>query len=183
MLIWTWEGTNIWILLCTFNLLKPSDIQYLSSSMTELTKWPVHPAKTQISLGICPVWSVFAVRFMGCEGPILSSGDSEDSNHTGWMPRRIWVFTGRKAHFVGFVMLLPICVIEANNCKVFQRDFKIRNIKQLYFKTLLPTFYTSFQIFHNSCNHIMSCIHMTLVAWLLYKRFPTHTTGEPLRAM
>ena len=28
------------------------------------TKWSVRPAKTQISLGICPVWSVFAVRLM-----------------------------------------------------------------------------------------------------------------------
>ena len=26
--------------------------------MTKPTKWHVHPAKTQISLGICPVWSV-----------------------------------------------------------------------------------------------------------------------------
>ena len=25
----------------------------------------MHPTKTQISLGICPVWSVFSVRFMG----------------------------------------------------------------------------------------------------------------------
>ena len=30
--------------------------------MTKPTKWHVRPAKTQISLGICPVWSVFAVR-------------------------------------------------------------------------------------------------------------------------
>ena len=28
-------------------------------------KWPECPAKTQISLGIHPVWSVFTVRFMG----------------------------------------------------------------------------------------------------------------------
>ena len=28
-------------------------------------KVAVHPAKTQISLGIHPVWSVFAVRLMG----------------------------------------------------------------------------------------------------------------------
>ena len=28
-------------------------------------KVSVHPAKTQISLGIHPVWSVFAVRSMG----------------------------------------------------------------------------------------------------------------------
>ena len=26
-------------------------------SMSKPTKWPVRPAKTQISLGICPVWS------------------------------------------------------------------------------------------------------------------------------
>ena len=33
----------------------------MSQPMTEPTKW-LHPAKTHISLGICPVWSVFAVR-------------------------------------------------------------------------------------------------------------------------
>ena len=39
---------------------------HLSRLMTKPTKWHVRPAKTQISLGrclgICPVWSVFAVR-------------------------------------------------------------------------------------------------------------------------
>ena len=33
----------------------------LSRLMTKPTKWHVHPAKTLISLGIPPVWSVFAV--------------------------------------------------------------------------------------------------------------------------
>ena len=38
------------------------------------TKWPVCPAKTQISLGICRVWSrVFVVRSMGSLGPKVSS--------------------------------------------------------------------------------------------------------------
>ena len=32
-----------------------------STSTTKSTKWPVRPAKTQIILGIRPVWSVFAV--------------------------------------------------------------------------------------------------------------------------
>ena len=31
---------------------------YLSHSTTKPTKWPVHLAKTQISLGIGPAWSV-----------------------------------------------------------------------------------------------------------------------------
>ena len=34
----------------------------LSHSMTKPTKWPLLPTKTQISLGIRPVWSVFAVH-------------------------------------------------------------------------------------------------------------------------
>ena len=37
----------------------------LSQRMTKPTKWHVHLAMTQISLGICPVWSVFTVRSMG----------------------------------------------------------------------------------------------------------------------
>ena len=31
----------------------------MSHSMTKSAKWPVRPVKTQISLGICPVWIVF----------------------------------------------------------------------------------------------------------------------------
>ena len=34
---------------------------YLSHLMTKPTKWSVRPAKTQVSPGIRPVWSVFAV--------------------------------------------------------------------------------------------------------------------------
>ena len=37
-------------------------LNHMSRSMTKPTKWPVRPVQTQISLGICPVWSVFAVR-------------------------------------------------------------------------------------------------------------------------
>ena len=45
----------------TWHLLKQlswfsTDLQ-LSRSMSKPTKWHVHPGKTQISLGICPVWS------------------------------------------------------------------------------------------------------------------------------
>ena len=36
-------------------------------------KMTVHPANTQISLGIRPVWSVFSARSMGSSGPKLSS--------------------------------------------------------------------------------------------------------------
>ena len=45
----------------------------LSRSMTKPTKWHVCTAKTQISLGIRPVWSVFAVRSMSSQGSKVSS--------------------------------------------------------------------------------------------------------------
>ena len=39
---------------------------HFSGIVTKPTKWHVCPTKTQISLGICPVWSrVFAVRSVG----------------------------------------------------------------------------------------------------------------------
>ena len=53
----------------------------------------VRPAKSKISLGICPVWSeslLCAQRVAKDQSPLLA--DSEDS---GWMPRLIWVFAGR----------------------------------------------------------------------------------------
>ena len=58
----------------------------LSLRTTKPTKWYVRPAKTQISLGIRPVWSEAlqsAWRNLGC----LSThwAHSEDSDQTGWM--------------------------------------------------------------------------------------------------
>ena len=67
-------------------------------------KMSVHPAKTQISLGIGPVWSVFAVRMKKAwvfSNPLSAS---ENSDQTRQMPRLIWVFAGCICHFVGFVM-------------------------------------------------------------------------------
>ena len=72
--------------------------------MTKLTKW-LRPSKTQISLGICPVWSesLLCTQWVA-KDPNFLHADSEDSDQTGRMPRLIWVFAGRTCHFVGFVM-------------------------------------------------------------------------------
>ena len=45
----------------------------MNRRMTKPTKWHVRPAKTRISLGIHPIWSVFAVRSMFSYGSKLSS--------------------------------------------------------------------------------------------------------------
>ena len=83
----------------------------LSCIMTKPTKWSVRPAKTHISLGIHPVWSesLQCTQWVA-EDPMFLYADSKDSDQTGWMPRLIWAFTGRKVHFVGFVMRRLILV-------------------------------------------------------------------------
>ena len=64
---------------------------------------------TQISLGNCPVWLVFAVPSKDSQGSKAFYADSQDPDQTGWMLRLIWVFTGHTGHFAGFVVLQFNC--------------------------------------------------------------------------
>ena len=58
-------------------------------------KESVRLAETQISLGICPVWSESSLSAWRKLGSLAThSAHSEDSDQTGWMPRLIWVFAG-----------------------------------------------------------------------------------------
>ena len=63
--------------------------------MTKPTKWHVRPTKTQISLGICPIWSesLLCAQWVA-KDPSFLYADSEDSDQTWGMPRLIWVFAG-----------------------------------------------------------------------------------------
>ena len=57
----------------------------MSRRMTKPTKWPVRSAKTQISLGICPVWSVSSLCAQWvAKDPSFLHADSEDSGCPGW---------------------------------------------------------------------------------------------------
>ena len=59
-------------------------------------KMSVRPARTQISLGIRPVWSESSLCAQWvANDPRFLHADSEDSDQTGRMPRLIWVFAGR----------------------------------------------------------------------------------------
>ena len=67
---------------------------------------PVLPAKTQISLGIRPVWSESSLSaHWVAKIPRFLHADSEDSDQTERMPSLIRVFAWCTDHFVGFVML------------------------------------------------------------------------------
>ena len=65
----------------------------MSRLVTKPTKWHVHPVKTQISLGIHPVWSesLFAWRK---HGSLATHWAHSEDSQIGLMPRLIWVFAG-----------------------------------------------------------------------------------------
>ena len=67
----------------------------MSRDTKQNNKVTVSPAKTQISLGIRPVWSESSLCAQWvAKDPRFPHADSEDSDQTGRMPRLIWVFAG-----------------------------------------------------------------------------------------
>ena len=70
--------------------------RHMNCLMTKPTKQHECPAKTQISLGICPDWSgsSLCAQCVAKDPSFLHAG-SEDSDQTGRMPRLFWVFAGR----------------------------------------------------------------------------------------
>ena len=86
--------------------------KHWSRHVTKPTKWHVRPAKTQISLGIRPVWSesLLCAQWVAMDLSFLRV-DSEDSDRTGRMPRLIWVFARHTGNFVGFVMRWLIAIM------------------------------------------------------------------------
>ena len=68
-------------------------------------KMSERPAKTQIGLGMSPVWSESSLCAQWvAKGLRFLHADSEDSDQTGRMPKLIWVFAGHTVIFDGFVV-------------------------------------------------------------------------------
>ena len=98
---------NIKESMCTcnmFQMIKKKTLNSIHKNSTneprhdKINKMTVRPAKTQISLGIRPVWLVFAVRMKNL-GP-LTTHWAQKTDQTGRMPRLIWVFAGRTLIFL-----------------------------------------------------------------------------------
>ena len=69
---------------------------YMSRYMTKPKPVSARPAKTQISLGIRPVWSESSLSAWRNLGSLSTQwAHSEDSDQTERMSRLIWVFAGR----------------------------------------------------------------------------------------
>ena len=73
----------------------------------------VCPSKTQIRLGICPVWSESSLWVD--KDQMFLHADSEDSDQAGRMPRLIWVFAGRTS-------LCWFCHVAAQMSTVIVQD-------------------------------------------------------------
>ena len=83
----------------------------------------VHPAKTQISLGIRPVWSESLLcASLVAKDPSFLHADSEDSDQTGRMPRLIWVFAGRT-----LILLVLSCRVSYSFCRETDKGWYLRN--------------------------------------------------------
>ena len=95
---------------------KSQAIQLLELPHDKTNNVAVRPAKTQISLGICPVWSESSLSAWRNLGSLaIHWVHSEDSDQTGRMPRLIclrWAHT----HFVGFVMSWLTCLFGTIYC-------------------------------------------------------------------
>ena len=84
----------------------------------------MRPAKTQISLGIRPVWSESSLGAQWvAKGPMFLHADSEDSDQTGWMPRLIWVIAGRTA-----TLLVLSCRGSNFNSIIVEDDIPIQDL-------------------------------------------------------
>ena len=88
------EGACSYLVIREETFIRKVQNNNLSCHTAKPTVWPLRPAKTQISLGIHPVWSRSS----------LSAGRNIGPLTTYWVPRLIWVFAGLAFHFVGFVM-------------------------------------------------------------------------------
>ena len=73
----------------------------VNSLVIKPTKWSVRPAKTQISLGIRPVWSESSLCAQWVDQDLsFLHANREDSDQTGQPPRLIRAFAGRTCHLL-----------------------------------------------------------------------------------
>ena len=87
---------NLSVRKVTFSPSGVRSFKQVSRIMTKPAKWHVRPAKTQISLGIHPVWSESLLSAWRKLGSLATHWvHSKDSDQTEPMLRLIWVFAGR----------------------------------------------------------------------------------------
>ena len=119
--------THLYItFLLDFSEILSSKIEQISQKLTpneprhdKTNKGSERPAKTQISLGIRPVWSESSLSAWRNLGSLTTHwAHSEDPDQTGRIPRLIWVFAG---HTVTFLVL---SCRGSNNSWIFSTPYE-----------------------------------------------------------
>ena len=125
--VWSWLKC-IFLFFCTTDFLEGRFYLSFEPAHDKTYKMTVRTAKTQISLGICPVWSqsLLCAQWVA-KNSIFLHPDSKASHQTGRMPRLIWVFAGRTGHFVGFVMRRLIYLSQMKGYSA-RLDWNISNL-------------------------------------------------------
>ena len=100
----------------THNVKKTLFMQLVYEPHDKTNEVTVRPVKTQISLGIRPVWSASSLSAWRKLGSLATHwAHSEDPDQTGRIPRLIWVFAWRT---------LTLLVLSRGGSNVFEfRDF------------------------------------------------------------
>ena len=168
---WTWSGStlcaktclseNLGSLLYTCNTLANSECSdepehpsrlaralymYMSRRMTKPAKWPVHPAKTQTSLGIRPDWSVFTVCLMVTQTILLvlsccgSYLELQAKRHIPGLFECLWLWIWRIANH-------PVC---RNVFSCQGSDLEMASLWSEYYNTCLIPNWSDRQVRANS---------------------------------
>ena len=114
---------------CSWYIYNKNSLRFTNELPRDKTnKMVVRPAKTQISLGICPVWSESSLSAWRNLGSLATQwAHSEDSDQTGWMPRLTWVIAGRTT------ILLVLSRGGSNSkCKICIYLFLLTQANQFY---------------------------------------------------
>ena len=122
----------------------------------------VRPAKTQISLGIRPVWSESSLSAWRNLGFLATHwGHSKSSDQTGRMPRLIWVFAGRT------LILLVLSCRGSNDSLIFFFFQSFSALHWNYFATMkiLAFQILAFQIHVSCCFTVMSLSFSDRLVW------------------
>ena len=113
-----WPGQNILLNVVMQIIINSMKIVcYVSRVTIKPTIWHVRPAKTQISLGICPVWSESSLSaWRNIKSLATHWAHSKDSDQTGRMPRLIRVFAGRTLVILLVLSCCSSCVKKLRTC-------------------------------------------------------------------
>ena len=118
----------------------------------------VRPSKTQISMGIRPVWSESLLSAGRNLGPLATHwAHSEDSDQTGWMHRLIWVFAGHT---------LILLALSCRGSYIISTDFdtKKKKKKENVLTIIIVSYLHHYK--HVNCHIFKNSVIEMILFWL-----------------